>query len=140
MYLKKHKEYTMALLPGALVGGGFAFLWTIAASGILAWLIHSGRLPEETVGYGSMVILLTCSAIGSAMGYRKVRRQRLLICLCSGIAYMLMLVALTALFFGGQYTGIGVTMLLILGGSGTTALLGMGKGNRHVRSERKIRL
>jgi hypothetical protein len=53
---------------------------------------------------------------------------------------MLMLVALTALFFGGQYTGIWVTMLLILGGSGTTALLGMGKGNRHVRSERKIRL
>ena len=36
-------------------------------------------------------------------------------CLAAGGGYYLCLLAITALFFGGQYQGVGVTALMVLG-------------------------
>lgn len=138
MHLRKNRTYTLPL--GAILGGGYAFGWTLLSAGILAWLIRDGYLREEAVGYGSMGILLIGSILGAAVGYRKVQRRRMLTCICSGGAYLMMLLAITALFFGGQYTGMGVTALLILGGSATAAFLGMEKGRRRSSGGRKIRV
>ena len=44
-------------------------------------------------------------------------------CLLTGVCYYLALLAMTALFFGGQYSALGVTALAVLAGSGGAALL-----------------
>ena len=120
-----HKGRAMTIPGGALLGAVYALLWTLIASGLLGWLIQTEQLAEKSVGYGSMVILLTASMLGAGMAYRKVKHQRAIVCLTSGGIYLMLLLAVTALFFGGQYSGFGVTVFLIMGGSAATIFLGM---------------
>ena len=135
----RNNGQAVSLPAGVLTGALVALLWTLATSGILAWMILDGMLKQETVGYGSMVILLSGSILGAMTAKRKVKRQLLLTALFSGLVYLLMLVSITALFFGGQYSGMGVTALLVLGGSTVAALLGAGE-RKGVRAKRhKIR-
>ena len=133
----KNRGRAMPLPMGAALGALYGFLWTLIGSGILSWMFHKEWVEMESVGYGSMVILLTASILAGLTGYRKVKRRRLLTCISSGMGYLLMLLALTALFFGGQYSGVGVTALLILGGSAAAVFIGM-ESERGNRKGRKI--
>ena len=132
-----HKGRAMTIPGGALLGAVYALLWTLMASGLLGWLIQTEQLAEKSVGYGSMVILLSASMLGAGMAYRKVKHQRAIVCLTSGGIYLMLLLAVTALFFGGQYSGFGVTVFLIMGGSAATIFLGM---ERKRGRERKIKI
>ena len=124
---------------GAALGGMYGFIWTFLASAILGWMIRKQWLQMESVGYGCMIILLTASMLAAGISYRKVKIRRFLSCMSGGAGYFLLLLAATVLFFGGQYSGFGVTCLLVLGGSLASAFLGMelGKGSR---KGRKIRV
>ena len=135
----KNEGRALSLPAGAVFGGIVALIWTLLSAGILAWLVDGEQIGTSSVGYGSMGILLSASALGASLAWRKVRRQRMVTCLCSGGVYLLLLLGITALFFGGQYTGFGVTVLLILGGSGMASFAGAGQGSRTGRRYRKIR-
>ena len=94
----------------------------------LAALIGGERIPEESVGYGVMVILTLSSFSGAMAAAGRIRRRRLLICLLSAGIYYGILLAMTALFFGGQYSGAGVTALMVLCGAGLAILTGLRDG------------
>ena len=130
----------MSIPGGVVLGGIWGLIWTLIGSGLLGWLIHTEKLAEHTTGYGSMMILLSASILGSLISYRKTKRQRILVCLGAGGVYLLMLIGMTALFFGGQYTGFSVTALLIMGGSLASVFLTMEHENRKGRKGRKIRI
>ena len=51
-----------------------------------------------------------------------VRRRKLLLCIVSAVLYWLILFMLTALFFGGQYSGIGVTGMIIFSASAAVCM------------------
>ena len=121
---------TMSMPAGVMLGAGWAFLWTIAASIILAKLIDTEVIAESAVGYCSIVILLTASALGSTLAWKKIRRQRALVCAIAGGVYFLELIALTCLLFGGRFQAVAVTAGLIAAGSGTVILSGLGKPQR----------
>lgn len=114
------------------IGMGLALcaMITMLGSALIAWLVTRQIIPHSAIGYGSMGILLAASLLGSWLAVNRVKRQRLLVSMLVGLAYYLVLLSVTALFFGGQYSGMGVTALLIMAGSGTVALLGLrGEGN-----------
>ncbi len=136
---RKSSGRAMTLPGGVLMGACAAMLWTIGGAALTALLIDREVLAQTAIGYGSMVILLTASILGSSLAWQKVKHQRAVVCLCAGAAYFLMLLAATALFFGGQYHAVGITAALILAGSGSVVLMGLGKGNRPARKMRKIR-
>ncbi len=117
----------MSLPGGVLLGSAMSLLWTIAASVILAKLMETETLREASIGYGSMVILLTASMLGSGIAWRRVKRQPVVVCLVTGGTYLLMLMGITALFFGGQYEAVGVTALLVIAGCTVTLLWTMKK-------------
>ena len=111
---------------------------TGVAAWVAAWLVLSRRIAWDGIGYCSMVILLLGSVCGAVTAVRKIKRLRLQMCMASGAVYYGCLLAITALFFGGQYQGMGVTGLLILGGCGAVALLTAGQGRGHpVKNHRK---
>lgn len=113
-----------ASMPGGLVlGAGISVAVTIILSAVIAKLVQTEALQQDQIGYAVMVLLITASSLGAAIAQGKVKHQRVLVCMLSGLIYYVILICITALFFGGQYTGFGVTGLLILGGAGTTALL-----------------
>lgn len=109
---------------GLALGGAVSLGVTLIAAGILAKLVETEALAEENIGYGVMILLLIASMLGAMVAFGKIKRQRLLVCLLSGLVYMAILLSITALFFGGQYEAVGVTALLVIGGSMVTALLG----------------
>lgn len=118
---------------GLLAGCGVSMLITLIAAALLARLLDSEKLAWENVGYGIEAALVLASFCGSMTAFRKIKRQRLVICAVSGVMYFCILLGLTALFFGGQYESVWLTAGLILAGSGAAALLGLhgeGKGKR----------
>lgn len=110
------------LLQGALVSIGI----TLSIAAILAKMLDSEKIGWENIGYGIVFLLLTASFLGAIAAYRKIKRQRIVVCAASGAIYFCVLLAVTALFFGGQYDGILVTFALIFTGSIMAGLLGLG--------------
>lgn len=131
----------MSMPAGIGTGLGISGSITLIGSAVIAWLISGEHLAESAIGYGAMVILLLSSAAGSWAAVLLIKHRRMLVCLISGASYFLLLLACTALFFGGQYQGIGMTALLILAGCGIVILLGLkgeksGGAARHKRVSR----
>lgn len=129
-----------AMPVGLAVGLGVSLGTTLLGCAVLAWLIGRETVPQSGIGYGSLVILLTASLLGAGVACGRVKRRRMLVCTLSGLCYFASLVCMTALFFGGQYQGMGVTALVILAGSLCIGLLGLrGEGSRN-RRRRKTRV
>ena len=108
---------------GIGIGCGISMILTLLGSGVVAKMIAEEILQETAIGYGAMVILLLSSILGSAIAVNKVKKRKLQVSLAVGAGYFLLLLAMTALFFGGQYQGMWVTALLVFAGSGTVTLL-----------------
>lgn len=136
---QKSTGRAMSMPGGVLLGASVSMVCTVAGAALTALLIDREILGEQMIGYGSMIILITASLLGSLFAWQKVKRQRMVVCLLSGLIYLLMLISLTALFFGGQYEAVGVTVILILAGSGTAVLMGMGPVRGKGTGRHKIR-
>lgn len=135
------KKRDVALsIPAGLAWGALVSLGvTLAGTVVLTWLVDRQRLAMEKIGYGLLVLLLLGSYLGAMMAYRRIKRRRLLVCLASGAVYLALLLTITALFFGGQYSGVCTTALLILAGSGAAALLGAGQGRGSSHKKIKVK-
>lgn len=96
---------------------------TLILSAVLAKLISIEKVEWERVGYWIMAILLTASAVGTKATCIMIKRRKAMSCLIAGVLYWLGLLLITALFYGGQYTGIGISGILILCGCAVVCLL-----------------
>ena len=134
MVANKKVTGTASSMPAGLAAGaGVSLGLTLVLAVIVAKLVDSGTLMEDSIGYCAMGILLCASICGAAVSVGRIKRQKAAVCGASGIIYYGMLVAMTAMFFGGQYNGMGVTALMVLCGCGVVLLLGM----RQSRGARK---
>lgn len=133
------KRNTALSMPGGLAwGAGVSIGITLVGVAVLATLVDREKLDMGKIGYWLLGLLLLGSFLGALAAWGRIRRRRVLVCLASGGVYLGILLGITALFFGGQYSGVGTTALLILAGSGTAALLGPRQGRRGRR--RKVKL
>ena len=122
-----------SMAAGLTAGALTALIITISGSAILAKVVEREWIEEGSIGYGVMVMLLLASYMAGAVSYGKIKRQRMLVCLSSGGIYFGILLSITALFFGGQYSGVGVTALLIVCGAILAILPGFQqkRGGKH---------
>ncbi len=124
----------MSMPAGMGLGLGLSVLLTVVGCAILAWLLGNETLPEESMGYGAMVILLLASWAGSLTAALLIRHRKLLVCLGTGGSYLALLLLVNGLAFGGSLKGLWVTALLILGGCAAAAALTAGWGKGHKKS------
>lgn len=128
----------VSMPAGIAIGCVVSLLLTLAGSSLAAKLISDEILKETAIGYGSMLIVLLASALGAVTAILRVKRRYLQVCLLSGVSYYGLLLCITALFFGGQYQGMGVTAMLVLAGVGSVVLLGTKeKKTKNFRKGRK---
>ena len=113
----------VSMPAGIAIGCAVSLLITITGSALVAKLISDEVVNDTAIGYGAMMILLLASALGASISAAKVKRLRLQVCMLSGAAYYAALLGITALFFGGQYQGMGVTALVVLAGTGAAVLV-----------------
>lgn len=118
---------------GLALGGAVSLAMTLTLAALIARLVSTEVLPEEKIGYGVMGLLFISAFGGALMANNRIKRQKLLVSALAGGVYWAMLLSITALFFGGQYEAVGVTALVVMGGSLVTAFLGQrpGRGGKH---------
>ena len=107
---------------------------------VLSVLVLGGKLKWEMSDYGIMVMLLLCSYIGASVSSDLVQHRKLMICLLSGGLYILTVIGIMTLFFGAQYSAVGTSSLLILGGSLVSALVHSAEKKKRGGGRRKRKL
>ena len=124
MYRKKN---TMGTAMGIPVGLALALVAslvvTLAGAALTALLVSSEKIGEGAIGYAAMMILALASVLGAWVAVLLIKRLRLQVAMLFGGCYYLMLLAMTALLFGGQYQGMGTTAIIVLAGSALIAFL-----------------
>lgn len=122
---------------GLAIGAVLSMAITVGGCAVVAWLIARETLREEALGYGVMAVLFLSALIGALVAAGRIKRRRLIMCLASGGIYFLLLIAMTALFFGGQYGAVGATALCVVCGSLVAALANRGQGRSVKRRHKK---
>lgn len=117
---KKDKGLPEALGIGLLAG----VILTLLGTGLLALLIGNETMDITAMSPGCIVIHLIGSALTGLVAYGVMKRQRIVVCALSALCYFLVQVGITALFFDGQYQGIGAGVLSIIGGGVLSVLPG----------------
>lgn len=123
MVERKMTGRAASIPAGLAIGALVSMLATIIVTAVGAHLIMSEVLPQEQIGYCSIAALLCGAILGAVTAAGKVKHRKLLVCLLSGLVYYCVLLAVTALFFGGQYQGMGVTFVTVCLGCAAAALL-----------------
>lgn len=129
------KSYSVP--AGLMRGVGVSLLMTLAGAVVLATLVDKEMLAWQDAGYGMIIMFISASYLGAKVSADKIKRQRLLVSLMFAVEYIGILMATTALFFGGQYDGAGVTSLLVLCGSLLSAIVCSGDKRRKRRGGRR---
>jgi len=134
----KRRQGTAKPIPvGLALGLCVSAVITLCGSAITAYLVSAEKMDTEWIGYAALGILILASAAGAGAARKSVKVKALPVCAMMAGAYYLSLAAATALFFGGEYQGMGVTAICVLVGSGIAFLLtGIKKGTG--KSRRKI--
>ena len=123
--MKMKKEMGIQSVPrGVCIGIFVSLLVTLIGIGVISWMLSGEKMTESTQDYGVVLILLLSSATGVGTALSISKSKRLVVSILVGGGYYLLLLACTALFFGGQYQGVGVTALVILAGCIGTVLVG----------------
>lgn len=131
-----YKQGKAASIPaGILAGALMGLAVSIAGAMIAGKMLDLEWISIESIGYVAMIILLISSYLAGQIAWKRVKHQRAAVSLGAGGSYYLMLLAMTALFFGGQYSGMGVTALPVLAGSGSSVLIGL--YHKHPRTQGK---
>ena len=109
------------------IGIGIALLVsltiTLLGAALGAWAIVTGKIGEGTIGLVTTPTIILAAAVGALIGSVIIKKMRLPMCLICGMCYLLSLLAITALFFDGQYQGIGLGLIAVLAGCVPVAFL-----------------
>ena len=96
---------------------------TAIITGIFSVMLQNNTLIWKNIGYWIMAMLLLVSFVGGKTAINRIKSNKYLISVMSGILYWTFLLCITALFFGGQYSSVYETAILIIAGSMTASLL-----------------
>lgn len=125
--VRNHKVTgTSSSIPLGIAFGVLAALaMSLIGAGVTAFVIHGEIVNQDSIGIAALIILVLSAAVGAVLAMWRIKRLRMQMCLLTGLCYYLALLSITALFFGGQYQGMGVAALAVLAGSGLVAFLGI---------------
>lgn len=128
----------MSLPLGIGLGVMISVIVTLLGAVVLTYLISRESVTQEGIGLGCGIILVIASFLGDICACAGIKRRWLMVCAVCSAGYYLVLLAVTALFFGGQYQGMGVTALAVLIGTGIASAVGiLRKGDRVSVKKRK---
>ena len=129
----KAKSVPVGLTMGALTGLGITLILSVAA----AKMVDTGTVKETGIGYIAMGILMVSSFAAALTSVNSIKHRKMMVCGLSALIYYGILLSLTALFFGGQYQGMGVTGLVVLCGAALALMAVAGQGGGAAGKKRR---
>ena len=134
---KKESGNMEKSIPAAIgIGALISFMTMIIGAAVMTLLLANQTIEESAMGYGVLLIIILSVVIGSTVSILLARNRVLVVSLCTALTFALALLAMTAMFFGGQYSGVPVT-LLVMGGSAIGVALIAVKNMNKPKSYRK---
>ena len=124
------------IMKKTVIGASVSMLVTLILIAIWTTLINTGLISISKMDYYVICTLLVSAVIGSIVGAAKTNQKKMHISLLTGVLYLLLLLSITAIFFEGQYYGIGVSTLAIISGCVAALLVGV-KGEGRSKMRRK---
>lgn len=139
MKVKRATGTAVPMAIGMISGVGLGLITTILLSGLVAHLVLTEKLQETSVGYCAAIILASSVGLGCLIATVLIKRMLMQVCIGVGGSYYGMLLVITALFFGGNYRGMGVTALVVFGTALAVGLLKLHNNERKQRARKKYR-
>lgn len=137
---KQHQKNIATSIPvGISWGLTFGFSIILLGSITIAKLLDTKVIQWNQAGYWIMFMLLTASFSGAQITAGKIKRKYLQISFVFGFVLWVILLGLTAIFFGGQYSGAAVTAGLIITGSICAGLLHQTRNNKTSKKKTKYK-
>ena len=133
--MKKVTGTAPSLLRAVACGITASCVCAILWAAVLAKLLDGEVIKMETVGYWAMAAHVTAVLAGGLFAAGRAGHRRVLAIGLTGAGYYICLLLVNALFFGGQFSGLGVTFLLVAAAVGVGTLTA-GKGNAGTRHRR----
>lgn len=93
----------------------------------IGFLVINETVPIDGIGFGAMFVLALAAAAGAGVATLLTRQKKLLVIGLTALAFYLVLLSITAVFFDGMFAGVGIIALMILLGAGATVLFGLRK-------------
>lgn len=124
-------------MPAGLAAGcGWSLGITLCSAAVAAKMMETEYLKENTIGYIAIGILLLSAFSGALIACGLIKHRKLLISTLSGLVYYVVLLSMTALFFGGQYQGMLTAAAAVLAGTVLAVFLTQHPtgGKRKIRS------
>ncbi len=94
---------------------------------VMAYLVTGETVPIDGIGFGASCILVVATALGAWIATTLTKQKKLLVCGLTAIVFYLVLLSVTAIFFDGMFSGMGITALMTVIGAGAALLPGMRK-------------
>lgn len=124
---------------GLTLGTLTSLVVSVLGAAISAWLISSEKIGQGGIGYAAIIILVLAAISGAMVSTMLTKRLRLQVCMLSGVIYYLVLLGITALFFGGQYQGMVASAVVILVGCAIVAFLPAKSGQYKMKRKKAYR-
>lgn len=126
---------------GILTAVAISMSWTLIASITGAYLISKEWISHNQTGSVAIFVLITASVVGGMVAAGRIKRHRIRMAGLHGGLYYILLILLNLLCFGGQFQGMGVTLIFVLLGTVAAGVLGSrtagkGKGRRRRKTHR----
>lgn len=122
---------------GIGVSVGLSGIITLLGAVVVTTLISKEAIAPESIGYGSMTVLLVSSLLGGCTAAKMIKHRKAMVCGLTGLGYYVLLLCVTALLFGGQYQEVWVTGIMIAFGTGMAILLSCRKPRKKKANKRK---
>ena len=120
---RKMNSKELSLPMGIGLGLLICAIMTIAGTAAISHLTLTERIGEQSIGIWSKVVLFLAVLIGAWSAVTATKQKRLQVCLITGGIYSLLLLSATAMFFGGRYRGVGISLLVVLAASAFVAFM-----------------
>lgn len=88
----------------------------------IAYMVINETIEMESIGICAAIIQMLVSAIGAWLASWLTKEKRLMVCGITAAALLLILLSITAVFFDGMFSRIGLSALMILIGAGVPLL------------------
>lgn len=134
---RKPSGKAASIPKGLLYSGITGLTLTIIGASIIAYLVNTEMIAPSSIGYAVMVLLILSSLSSSFVAWKKVKHQKIMVCISAGFVYYTILLSITALFFGGQFSALFETALLVLCGSFLAIILTSGNKKRNTFGKAK---
>ena len=138
MLLKPYvKMNSSTMLLAVLKGLTVAVLMTALSVAICAKTVAMAVVSENSAGYCA-IALTAISALTGVLA-AKCKEKRIYTAAIIGLLYIMVLLSITAVFFGGQYMDVGISLISVAAGCILGILL-LNNSSARVRSRRSKRM